>query len=149
MQNIVNSPNCHWSPSLIILRNQTRPFISSIKCKEKVISVGKYALRKLPAILKNKWNTQPVQKFQPVWSWPLAFSAGASLSYQDSGLDHRDEVLSRYYRAVVPYALVLPQYRVSSQKYRAVAVVLTPSSAKCQNYDVKTTDGTLFLDQFF
>jgi hypothetical protein len=45
---------------------------------------------------------------------------------------------------------VLPRYyRVSSQKYRAVAVVITPSSAERQNHNVKTTHGTLFREQFF
>jgi hypothetical protein len=58
------------------------------------------------------------------------------------------KVLPRYYRAVVPHALVLPQYRFSSQKYHAVAVVITPSSAESQNQIVKTTDGTLFGEQF-
>jgi hypothetical protein len=58
------------------------------------------------------------------------------------------KVLPRYYRVVVPHALVLPQYRVSSQKYRADAVVITPSSAERQNHNVKTTDRTLFREEF-
>ena len=63
--------------------------------------------------------------------------------------------LPRYYRSTacarttaVPHALVLPQYRVSSQKYRTGAVVIPPSSAEHQNQNVKTTDGTLFWEQF-
>ena len=66
-----------------------------------------------------------------------------------AGLDHHDK--SSTARRVLPRREFYHDttYRVSSQKYRAVAVVITPSSTDCRNHNVKTTDVTLFPEQFF
>jgi hypothetical protein len=63
-------------------------------------------------------------------------------------------VLVKVYQGWITAMKVLPrvsttrarstQYRVSSQKYRADAVVITPSSAERQNHNVKKQMGTLF-----
>ena len=46
-----------------------------------------------------------------------------SYSMNDQGWITAMKDLPRYYRVIVPHAIVLPQNRVSSQKYRVVAVV--------------------------